>query len=34
MTDNLIELKNVSKKFTDKHEDIVILNNLKFKITC
>ena len=32
MTDNFLELKNVSKKFTDKHENIVVLNNLNLKL--
>ncbi len=32
MIDNLIELKNVSKKFRDNNEDIVILNNMSIKL--
>ena len=32
MIENLIELKNVSKKFKDKNEDIVILDNISIKL--
>ena len=32
MTENLIELKNVSKKFKDKNEDIIILDNISVKL--
>ena len=32
MIENLIELKDVSKKFKDKNDDIVILNKVSFKL--
>ena len=32
MIENLIELKNVSKKFKDKNEDIIILDNISIKL--
>ena len=32
MIENLIELKDVSKKFKDKNDDIVILNKISFKL--
>jgi len=32
MIDNLIELKNVSKKFRDKNEDIIILDDISIKL--
>ena len=32
MIENLIELKNVSKKFRDKNEDIVVLDNISIKL--
>tara|TARA_B100001287_G_C22682132_1_gene531090 strand:+ start:1848 stop:2528 length:681 start_codon:yes stop_codon:yes gene_type:complete len=32
MIENLIELKDVSKKFKDKKDDIVILNKISFKL--
>tara|TARA_B100000035_G_C20954584_1_gene533566 strand:+ start:242 stop:922 length:681 start_codon:yes stop_codon:yes gene_type:complete len=32
MTDNFLELKNVNKKFTDKTENIIVLNNLNLKL--
>ncbi len=32
MIENFIELKNVSKKFRDKNEDIVVLDNISIKL--
>ena len=32
MIENLIELKNVSKKFKDKTEEIIILNKISIKL--
>ena len=32
MTENLIELKNVSKKFVDKDEDIIILDKISIEL--
>ena len=32
MIENIIELKNVSKKFKDKNEDIIILNKMSIKL--
>ena len=32
MIKNLIELKNVSKKFKDKNEEIIILNKISIKL--
>ena len=32
MIENLIELKNVSKKFKDKNEDIIILDKISIKL--
>ena len=32
MIDNFLELKNVSKKFTDNNENIVVLNNMSIKL--
>ena len=32
MIENLIELKNVSKKFVDKDEDIIILDKISIKL--
>ncbi len=33
MTENLIELENVSKKFKDKNDEIVVLNNISIKLS-
>jgi len=32
MIENLIELKNVSKKYKDKNTDIIVLNNISLKL--
>ena len=32
MIENLIELKNVSKKYKDKNADIIVLNNISLKL--
>ena len=33
MTENLIKLENVSKKFKDKNDEIVVLNNISIKLS-